>query len=414
MQLSKQSVIPNNYNSILKKIEKSNWTPDSWQKHVALQQPTYENQIDLLNCLNFLKSSSPLVPYDEIVELKKQIFKASIGQKLILQIGDCAEQFKDCHLESIKSKLSLFSKLKEMLELGLNKEIISIGRIAGQFAKPRSDNFETKGDITLRAYRGDIINSSDFTHEARKMNPLNLLIAYKKSEKSLHYIKRFFKSSQFYTSHEALLLNYESSLTRYYTKKNSYYNSSAHFLWVGERTRQLDGAHLKYLSGIMNPIGIKFSENISKEEFIQTINTLNPNQENGKIILIPRMGYEKISLFLPSFIRIAKKEGLNVTWMCDPMHGNTIKTSTGIKTRKFENICDELIQSIKIHKTENSFLGGIHLESAAEEVTECMGGYQKITEQDLKINYKTACDPRLNPSQCNELISYFINEIVRK
>jgi 3-deoxy-7-phosphoheptulonate synthase len=410
----KQQINSNSYSSLLKISEKSAWNPESWQKFIALQQPIYEDQNTLLNFLSSLKKALPLVPFDEVEELKQDIYKASIGQKFILQMGDCAEQFKDCNLNTIKLKLTVFSKLKELLELGLNKKIIPIGRIAGQFAKPRSDSFETKGNLTLPAYRGDIIHSSEFNEEARKINPINLLNAYKNSKRSLHYIKRFFKTSPFYTSHEALLLHYESSLTRYYIKKNSYYNSSAHFLWVGERTRQLGGAHIKYLSGIMNPIGIKFSEHIRKNDFIKTIAALNPKQENGKIILIPRMGSEKISAHLPGFIRTAKKEDLNVTWMCDPMHGNTEKTSQGIKTRKFENICNELIQTIKIHKAENSCLGGIHLETAAEEVTECTGGFQKITEQDLKLNYKSACDPRLNPTQCNELLSYFINEIVRK
>lgn len=414
MQPSKQSINSCNYNSFKKKSEKIEWNQKSWERLVALQQPIYEDQKALFDCLNSLKKAAPLIPFHEVEELKQNIYKASIGQKFILQAGDCAEEFKDCNAETINLKLITFSKLKEIIELGINKEIISIGRIAGQFAKPRSSDFETQGNITLPAYRGDIIHSSKFSPEARKVNPKNLLNAYQISKRTLHYIKNYFNNYTFYTSHEALLLHYESALTRYFFKKHSYYNASAHFLWLGERTRQLDGAHIKYLSGIMNPIGIKFSECISHDEFINIINTLNPKQENGKIILIPRMGSKKISIYLQNFIRIAKKEGLNVTWMCDPMHGNTEKTSQGIKTRKFENICDELIQSIKIHKAENSYLGGIHLETAADEVTECTGGLQNITEKDLKLNYKSACDPRLNPSQCTELLSYFIKETVRK
>jgi 3-deoxy-7-phosphoheptulonate synthase len=413
MFLSKQSINYNIYRNIPKGTEKKSWNPEIWKKHNALQQPIYENQYALLNCISFLKKSKILVPFREIETLKKNIYKASLGQKFILQAGDCAEQFKDCNLNAINLKLTAFSKLKEILELGLNKEIVPIGRIAGQFAKPRSEAYETLGNVTLPSYKGDIIHSLDFTKEARKSNPVNLVNAYINSKKCLYYIKRFYKNSPFYTSHEALLLDYESSLTRFYVNKNCYYNSSAHFLWVGERTRQIDGAHIKYLSGITNPIGIKFSENLNKDEFIRIINALNQKQENGKIILIPRMGSEKISGYLASFIRVAKNEGLNVTWMSDPMHGNTEKTSKGIKTRKFENICYELIQSIKIHKAENSYLGGIHLETAPEEVTECTSEFPKITEADLKRNYKSACDPRLNPSQVNELISFLINEFTR-
>ncbi len=402
------------YFRVIEKTEKAAWNPDSWKNQDALQQPVYEDRRALLNSLNILKKIKPLVSLDEVEALKQDIHKASIGQKFIFQAGDCAELFKDCNLATINLKLTTFSKLKEILELGLNKQIIPIGRIAGQFAKPRSEGFETIGNITLPAYRGDIIHSLEFSEKSRKSNPVNLVNAYKYSKRCLNYIKSFFRNSLFYTSHEALLLHYESSLTHYYARKNSYYNSSAHMLWVGERTRQLDGAHVKYLSGIMNPIGIKFSENINKDEFIKIINSLNQKQENGKIILIPRMGSEKISSNLASFIRVIKKEGLNVTWICDPMHGNTEKTSHGIKTRKFENICSELIQSLKIHQSENSYLGGVHLETAPDDVTECTGGFQKITEHDLKLNYKSACDPRLNPSQCSELLSNFINEIIRK
>jgi 3-deoxy-7-phosphoheptulonate synthase len=413
MLLQKDYTNTNNYKKF--KIDSKNlsWTPDSWRLYPALQQPTFQDVRLFQKCIKKLKEASEIVSFSKIQELKNKIASAEKGKSFLFQAGDCAELFKDCTFDRVKLKILELTKQKEILQLGLNKEITLIGRIAGQFAKPRSESYETIENITLPAYRGDIINSSEFTYEARVNNPINLIKSYHKSKKVLNYAQIFNKNSYTYSSHEALLLDYESALTRYDARYNQFYNSSSHFVWVGERTRQINGAHIRYLSGITNPIGIKFSENITTDELIKMVEILNPNQENGKIVLIPRMGHQKISDNLPKFIRSIYKEGFNVTWMSDPMHGNTEKTKKGIKTRSFNKILDELIQSLQIHKSENSFLGGMHLETSPDNVTECTGGFQDITEKDLLLNYQTACDPRLNSSQTIEIISKFIKEYVR-
>lgn len=413
MLFSKASTYSNDYRLLQSETKKTAWDPESWQKYAALQQPIYNDQNSLNHCLQYLKNAPKLVTIHEIEELKHNIHKTSMAKGFLFQAGDCAEQFKDCSLNRVKLKLNELSKQKEILELGLGKEVYLIGRIAGQFAKPRSEHFETKGEISLPAFRGDIINSNVFNLSSRLANPVNLIKAYHKSKRVLNYIRNFSSTSSIYTSHEALLLPYESALTRYNAKSNCFYNASSHFLWVGERTRQTDSAHIKYLSGVTNPIGIKFSENISTDELIQLTEILNPKQENGKIILIPRMGNTKISSHLPIYVKSVKKEGLNVTWMCDPMHGNTEKTENSFKTRKLNRILDEVIRSVQIHKSENSYLGGLHLETAPDAVTECTGGKEEITNEDLKINYQSACDPRLNPSQTCELLSNFIKEYTR-
>lgn len=383
------------------KIQK--WTPSSWQHFVAMQQPYYTNKKLLDVCLSQLKNTPPLVSYGQIEQLKKKIMEASEGQCFLLQAGDCAEQFQYCNRHTVENKINAILNLKDIIEKELKIQVTPIGRIAGQYAKPRSYETETIGGITLPSFRGDIIHSHQFSAQARKTNPNHMLTAYEKTLETLNYIQNM--QLEFYTSHEALLLAYESALTRW--SEFGYFNSSAPLLWLGERTRQLNGAHVEYLRGIQNPIGIKLSHKITNKELVDLIFTLNPNIEEGKIILIPRLGCDHVDFHLNRFIETIKNEKLIVTWMCDPMHGNGEILDNGVKTRRFDNILRELLQTVHIHKKQGSILGGIHLETSEQHVTECLGGPEKIGLLDLEKNYQSACDPRLNVAQSLELVAKF-------
>lgn len=380
-------------------VKEQIWTPSSWKNFPALQQPVYTDENELRACLAQLEKASPLVHLHDIQQLKRHIARAGRGQEFLLQAGDCAERFKDCHSSIIINKINFILQIKNLIKEKIGKTVVPIGRIAGQYAKPRSFETETKNLITLPSFKGDIIHSSEFNYEARKTNPHYMLTAYSKASKTLDYIQTLRPS--FYISHEALLLCYESALTRF--NNDTYYNSSAHMLWLGERTRNLNGAHVEYLRGIQNPIGIKMSHKITNSELLQLIYILNPNKEEGKIILIPRLGHDNVEEHLSRFIQTIKQAKLPVTWMCDPMHGNSEMTANGIKTRQFDNILAELFYSVEIHKKFGTIFGGVHLETSEEDVTECLGGQQKIQPQDLEKNYQSACDPRLNPQQSLEL-----------
>lgn len=408
--VSKIREISNKYPQNFKKRV---WKTSSWQNFVAMQQPVYTDKNLLESCLQQLKRAPALVQSNQIEQLKKHIALAGKGQQFLLQAGDCAEQFKDCQSQIVMNKLSSILQIKTLIEQDLQKVVIPIGRIAGQYAKPRSNEHETQNGVTLPSFKGDIIHSSEFSVDARKTNPQRLLTAYEKSAQTLNYIQNSQTSSSFFTSHEALLLCYESALTRYHLQNSGFYNTSAHLLWLGERTRSLQGAHVEYLKGIKNPIGIKLSHKITEEELVELVSTLNPSQEEGKIILIHRLGSEHVGSHLPRLIAAVKEANLFVTWMCDPMHGNGEVVSNGIKTRRFENILTELIHSVQIHKNQGTILGGVHLETAEENVTECLGGKQKIASHDLEKNYQSACDPRLNPLQSAELSSYLTKEMSR-
>ncbi len=399
----------NNLNSSNLITSDADTNPNSWKVYPATQQVTFCNSKMLQKVLALLQKNKALIQFNCLLTLKRNLEAASAGKIFVLQTGDCAEQFKDCTKDIIKQKVEEYQQQRKYLEKILLKDVLVIGRIAGQFAKPRSEDFEKVNGSDLPIYRGDIINRQETNAVARHPQPVNLIKAYKNARKAFNYINMFTKNKKIYTSHEALLLNYESCFTKYHQEHKQYYNANAHFLWIGERTRQLDHAHIEYIKHLFNPVGIKISSKISPAELVKLIEKINPNQEKGKIVIIPRLGINAVEDYLPKFIQAIKKNNIPVTWLCDPMHGNTEKTSSGIKTRKIENIIAEVKITKEIHLKEESILGGIHLETSHADVTECYGGLNNILVNDIAKNYQTACDPRLNPTQTREVLKTFLN-----
>lgn len=438
-----------------------NWSPVSWASRVALQQPTYENEDFLASCLARIRECPPLVSAGEIMSLKRQIAEAGEGRRFILQAGDCAERFVDCNTKSITDKLKIILQMSLILVYGLRKPVVRIGRIAGQYAKPRSEGMETLGGQSLPSFRGDIINGFAFDSDARRHDPERLIRALSHSCFTINWLRalidggfadvrhpelwkldhisetrqpglytdlslrvrestRFMeliggeseamRRVDFFTSHEALLLDYESALTHFNPVAKSWFNLGAHFLWLGERTRQLDGAHAEYLRGIGNPIGIKVGPKASATEITELVRIINPSGEKGRITLITRMGAGQVRGALPALVKAVQNSGQFVTWSCDPMHGNAIKTQNGIKTRDFNSILSELTDTEKVHSECGSILGGVHFELTGENVTECLGGGMGLAEEHLTENYQTYCDPRLNYGQSMEM-AYLISDV---
>jgi len=372
------------------------WNTESWRHYPNAQEIHYRNQVQLRDVLALLRQKPAIVKANEINALKKHLAAASDGRSFILQAGDCAESITAASPKTTQAQLTLITKLAKLLEQKLNKPVVSIARIAGQFAKPRTKTHETRAGISLLSYRGDLVNHIDFTPESREPNSARLLQGYAKAAHTYKVLKR--KSSQsIYTSHEALHLHYESSFTR------KVYNLSTHLPWLGMRTAQIDGAHVEYLRGIKNPIGIKVGPSTTPEQLQVLLTKLNPEHAPGRILLITRLGADKIELILPRLILAVTKLGMPVTWSCDPMHGNTFRTESGLKTRDFATIATELALAFQVHASEKSILGGIHLEITPEAVTECIGGQCGLSIQDLNQNYRTLLDPRLNASQAIEL-----------
>ena len=440
---------------------KKAYRPNNWKTKIALQQASYPDQQEADEVLASLQTMPHLVTAQEINNLKSAIAEAQQGKRFLLQGGDCAEAFSDCNAANITNKLKILLQMSLIMLHGMRKPIIRVGRIAGQFAKPRSSDTETIDGVTLPSYRGDIINSSEFTEQARVANPQKLLQAYHHSAASLNFIRALtqsgfadlhhpeywkiqfekenkqtkkyheivnkiadsidfcnlidntssekFSTVEFFTSHEALLLSYEAALTTQIN--NKWYNLGTHFPWIGMRTGQIDGAHIDYLRGIDNPIGIKIGPSASKEWVTEMLNILNPNNEPGKITLIHRFGHKKIQELLPNLIDTVRATNKTVLWSCDPMHGNTEATETGIKTRRFDNILAELQQAFEIHEQNSSFLGAVHFEMTGENVTECIGGSSDITADELEKCYTTQCDPRLNYQQALELALLIAHKI---
>lgn len=378
------------------------WSPTSWKKLPAKHQPIYEDQELLKNTLQQLNQLPHLVGLREIQELKSRIASAQQGQEFLLQGGDCAEKFEDCHIEGITSKINIMLQLSEILRRGLKKPIISVGRIAGQYAKPRSNEFERVLGENIPSFKGDSVNSFEANIRARRADPQRLLLSYQHSARSLNWIRNL-STKKFYTSHEGLLLPLESALTHQLADKNIYLNMSAHMLWLGDRTRDVDGAHVEYFRGIENPIGIKLGPSITADELLLLIDKLNPCNETGKITLITRLGEHKVQTLLPSLIQAVQSQSFKVLWSCDPMHGNLSITEHGIKTRRFDSILNEMLTTFHIHKNEGSILGGVHFELTGDNVTECIGGAEKITADDLSKHYDSYCDPRLNYHQSLEI-----------
>ena len=382
------------------------WSTTSWLNCQNPQAPIYKDKAHLKAVLDTLGQKSPLVSIAPILQLKQTLALAGMGRAFILQGGDCAESFQNCRPAIIRTQLALMQQIVQILTPALNKPVIPIGRIAGQYAKPRSSEYETQGEITLPCYRGDLINASLFNAKAREPNPNLLLKGYASAEHTLRFIQKAQKKHPFYTSHEALHLHYEAALTRQH-KNGLWYNLSTHLPWVGVRTTQPGSAQVEFLRGIDNPIGIKLGPNTTPDGLLDLLHTLNPKQKAGRILLITRLGAERVTHRLPQLIEAIQAHKLTVTWSCDPMHGNTELTKSGIKTRHVNNIWSELKQTLSIHHTHKSHLGGIHLEMTPELVTECLGGKNGPTENDLEKAYKSLLDPRLNKTQALEITAQF-------
>lgn len=431
------------------------WSPTSWQKKVIKQQPVYPDQEQLADTLRRLAMLPPLVTSWEVESLKRQLALAAEGKAFLLQGGDCSENLDDCETDSIVRNLKVLMQMSFVLINGSMKKVIRVGRIAGQYAKPRSSDTETRDGVTLPVYRGDNINRSGFTESDRTADPELLLRGYERAALTLNFIRglsvggfadmhhpenwnlefasdsprsvqyqqmidsisnslKFMeavlgtsiaesKSIDFFTSHEALHLSYEQAQTRRVPRRDGWYNMSTHFPWIGYRTSDLDGAHVEYFRGISNPIGIKVGPKFEPVELVKLIELLNPTNEPGRITLIHRFGAEEIQACLPRIVEAVQEAGLKVLFSSDPMHGNTFSTKSGIKTRSFDKIASELEQAFRIHRDAGSILGGVHLELTGDNVTECIGGAGKLAEPDLERAYKSQVDPRLNYDQAMEL-----------
>jgi 3-deoxy-7-phosphoheptulonate synthase len=388
------------------------WSPTSWRYKPNSQAIHYASEHTLQKVLGELTRLPPLIAVAEVERLKQQLAEAGQGERFILQGGNCVETFADCETSLIASQLLMLLQMSLVLERGFNKPIIKIGRLAGQYAKPRSAKTEIYNDLELLSYRGDLINSIEANPLARAPQPERMLKGYHCSARTLADIQALSLSDaqcngQFYVSHEALHLAYEQTLT--HQVNGAWYNLSTHFPWIGARTNQLESAQIEYVRGLANPIGIKIGPTMQPEILVQLVQLLNPADEPGRIVLIHRLGIEYIQMKLPSLIQAIQASGKNVVWMLDPMHGNTRLTMAGIKTRDFTDILAEIEQAFKIHYAMQCYLAGIHLEMTADNVTECIGGQVGITEQDLGCAYKTLIDPRLNREQALELVARMVD-----
>ena len=441
------------------------WKKDSWKDYKMLHIPKYEDLNQLDTVLNTLQAFPPLVFAGEVRSLRKSLGEVAEGNGFLLQGGDCAESFSEFHADNIRDTFRVILQMAVILTSGTNLPIVKVGRMAGQFAKPRSSPTETKDNQELESYRGDIINGIEFDKTLRRPNPERMLKAYSQAASTLNLLRAFadggyadlryvnswnmgfiksgpeyeryrklankiqeslnfmealgvtsdntpqLTKTEYYTCHEALLLPYEEALTREDSTTGDIYDTSAHFVWIGDRTRFENSAHVEFCSGIKNPIGIKCGPTLDHDELIKILDKLNPNNSSGRITLICRYGREKVQDHLPALIKRISDEGRVVVWSCDPMHGNTVKSSDGTKTRPFENILNEVKNNIKIHNSEGSWFGGIHLEMTGQNVTECTGGIDDISESDLKDRYHTHCDPRLNANQAIQLAFLIADEL---
>jgi len=437
-----------------------NWKPNSWRDKPARHIPTYSNDEELSVAREKLSNFPPLVFAGECRNLLKQLEEVAKGRAFLLQGGDCAESFSEFHADNIRDTFRVILQMAVILTSGASMPVVKLGRMAGQFAKPRSSPTEIVDGVELPSYTGDIINDIRFDPEKRQPNPDRMLIAYSQAASTLNLLRAFadggyadlrhvnswnmgfvksgpqgeryrhlarqiqeslnfmealginstntpqLRRVHYYTSHEALLLPYEEALTRVDSTSGDVYNTSAHFVWIGDRTRFKDSAHVEFCRGIKNPIGIKCGPSLDPDELIELLDILNPNDDAGRITLITRFGHDKVETYLPKLIRKIQAEGRTVVWSCDPMHGNTIKSSNGIKTRPFDRIIDEVKQNTKIHKSEGSRAGG-----TGQNVTECTGGLDDISEADLTDRYRTHCDPRLNANQAIELAFLIADEL---
>ncbi|MFM8517883.1 MAG: class II 3-deoxy-7-phosphoheptulonate synthase [Nevskiaceae bacterium] len=439
----------------MKTPEHQAWNPTSWQTKPAQQQPVYRDQAALLDAVAQLSRLPPIVVSWEVEKLREELAEAQCGERFLLQGGDCAESFEDCDSAKIAQRLKILLQMSLVLTHGLKKPIIRIGRMAGQYAKPRSADTETRDGVTLPSYRGDIVNHAEFTPAAREPDPLLLLRGYERAALTLNFVRalidggfadlhhpeywdlgfvghspfkleyerivasvadglEFFETisakevhqslrADFYASHEALVLHYEQAQTRFIPRQDRWYNLSTHMPWIGVRTAQIDGAHVEYCRGISNPVGVKIGTAMDAAWLQRLVTTLNPQNIPGKLVLIHRFGAKDIETALPKAIQAVRATGHGVVWICDPMHGNTETSQSGLKTRRFENILRELELASQIHRDAGSHLGGVHVELTGENVTECTGGARGLADLDLQRAYKSTVDPRLNYEQSLEL-----------
>ena len=433
------------------------WTPDSWRAREARHLPTYPDAAALAAVETELGSYPPLVFAGEARDLKSNLAEVAAGKAFLLQGGDCAESFAEFHPNNIRDTFRVILQMAVVLTYASKMPVVKVGRMAGQFAKPRSTPTETIGDTTLPSYLGDIVNDIAFEAAGRDPDPKRMLRAYMQSASTLNLLRAFaqggyanlhqvnkwtldfvgrspwaekfqtvaerigealafmeacgispdtvpqLKGTNFFTSHEALLLGYEQSMTRQDSLTGDWVDTSAHMLWIGDRTRQPGGAHVEFLRGVLNPIGLKCGPSLEPDELLRLIDTLNPANDPGRLTLIARFGHDKVETGLPRLIRAVQREGRNAVWSCDPMHGNVIKTDSGYKTRPFDRILTEVRGFFAVHRAEGSHAGGVHVEMTGQNVTECIGGAMDVTQMDLGDRYHTHCDPRLNAGQSLEL-----------
>ena len=442
-----------------------NWSKSSWRNMDRIQMPVYANIDELQRVEQTLSNYPPLVFAGETRSLKRHLSMVAEGRAFLLQGGDCAESFEEFSADLIRDTFKAILQMAVVLTFGAKLPVVKIGRMAGQFAKPRSSDFETVDGIRYPSYRGDIINGIELSLGAREPEPKRMLSAYSQAAASINLLRAFSQGGfanigkvhswtlestknfegyskysdlasrisesiefmeaagitanntdalnkvDFFTSHEALLLEYEEALCRIDSTSGKPLAGSGHMIWIGDRTRQIDGAHIEFCRGVQNPLGLKCGPTLDSDDLIRIIDKLNPENEAGRLTLIVRFGADQVEKFLPSLIRKVKEEGRKVVWSCDPMHGNTIKSSNGLKTRPFDMVLREVQQFFEISRTEGSYPGGVHVEMTGKDVTECTGGALSVAESDLSYRYHTACDPRLNASQALELAFLIAEEI---
>jgi 3-deoxy-7-phosphoheptulonate synthase len=433
----------------------ADWSPTSWQQKPALQQPAYPEAARVEGVLHDLSRLPPLVTSWEIERLKAQLAEAARGERFLLQGGDCAESFDDCTSESITNKLKILLQMSLVLVHGARRRVIRVGRFAGQYAKPRSEDLEHRDGVSLPSYRGDLINRVPFTKAHRTPDPELLLRGYERAALTINFIRalieggfadlhhpeywdlswtahsphaeeyhrrvtsirdslQFFESLtgtqtgeasrvDYFTSHEGLHLLYEQAQTRRPPRREGWYNLSTHFPWIGMRTSQIGGAHVEYFRGIANPIAVKVGSAMTPEGLVELADVLDPHHEPGRLTFIHRFGHQKIAAGLPPLVEAVRRAGRTALWVCDPMHGNTEALANGIKTRRFDHVLSELRQAFDLHERVGSYLGGVHFELTGEDVTECMGGARGLTEEDLRRAYRSQVDPRLNYEQALEM-----------
>ena len=443
-----------------------NWAPESWRKKTVKHMPNYPDAGQLSAAEETLRRMPPLVFAGEARSLKRQLACVAEGKAFLLQGGDCAESFVEFHPDNIRDTFRVLLQMAVVLTFGASLPVVKVGRLAGQFVKPRSEPFETQGNVKLPSYLGDMVNGIAFDKDARVPDPQRMIRGYNQSASTLNLIRAFaqggyadlnkvhqwnlgfvkdsalgeryqdladrldetlgfmaacgltsqstsqIRETDFFTCHEGLLLNYEQALTRIDSTSGDWYDTSAHFLWIGDRTRHPDGAHVEFMRGIANPLGLKAGPNTNVDELLRNIDTLNPENEAGRLTIIARMGADKVEALLPPLVRAIKNEGKKVIWICDPMHGNTEKSANGYKTRPVARVLAEVQGFFAVHQAESTHAGGVHFEMTGQDVTECTGGAQAITEANLSDRYHTHCDPRLNAKQALEL-AFLLAEMLK-